>query len=467
MGTKEDGVDEAGRATEPPLKVAPPGRNVDPDGETAEAVVDNGAMSSSRTSSDSGLGAAGKADNAHANADTSGATNSHPPVPFPADEIGKSRSSSPESSGTADTRGAKDSGEREDGAGSGNGKLDGGRQAVRQAMAATNSWFTARSAKAAPAAEQESQPANSASTPSPSPSEAGSGAASKGSGGSGVYISRDGRPSFAATSQQDTQEQPNQAGGRSLWRDVSPSPRPAASSTPPASHSGTQAQPSPSSYPYSGSYQQPSGYPGSASGYPGPGPASGPTGSGAEGASSGGRAAGVAGGVAGFSAGAASAVTGAAAGLAGYASSVTTALQNRTAGTKGKRGTKGRRSARRQAQLTLARVEPWSVMKFSFVVSVVAFIILFVAVAVLYMVLSSLGVFTSLQHTVSTVTSSQSSAGTDISSWFSASRILGYTGMLGALNIVLITAICTIGSVIYNLIAKTIGGIEITLRETE
>lgn len=106
-------------------------------------------------------------------------------------------------------------------------------------------------------------------------------------------------------------------------------------------------------------------------------------------------------------------------------------------------------------------------MKFSFIVSVVAFIILFVAVAVLYSVLSSLGVFTSLQHTVSTITSSQGSAGTNISSWFNESRILGYTGMLGALNIVLITALSTIGAVIYNLIAKTFGGIEVTLRETE
>src|SRR5215472_7161822 len=466
MGTKEDGVDEAGRATEPPLKLAPPGRDADPDGETAEAVVDNKVMSSSRTSSDSGLGAAGKADNAHADADTSGATQSHPPVPFPADEIGKPRGSSPESSGTPDTQVARDSGEREDGAGSGNGKLDSGRQAVRQAMAATNSWFTARSAKAGPAAEQESKPASSASTPTSS--EAAGGADSNGAGRSGVYISGDGKPSFPPSTQQDTQEQPNQGGGRSLWRDVRPPSQPAASSSPSAPYSrtaaaGTAAQPSQSSYPgssYSGSsYRPPSAYQGSASASPGS------PGSGAAGASSGtpGRAAGVAG----FSAGAASAVTGAAAGLAGYASSVTTALQNRTAGTKGKRGAKGRRSARRQAQLTLARVEPWSVMKFSFVVSVVAFIILFVAVAVLYMVLSSLGVFTSLQHTVSTVTSSQSSAGTNISNWFSASRILGYTGMLGALNIVLITAMCTIGSVIYNLIAKTIGGIEITLRETE
>jgi Transmembrane domain of unknown function (DUF3566) len=162
----------------------------------------------------------------------------------------------------------------------------------------------------------------------------------------------------------------------------------------------------------------------------------------------------------GFSSGAAAAVGGAAAGLA---NSVTAAWQKRGS----TRGTQTRKSTKRQAMLTLARVEPWSVMKFSFVASVVAFIILFVAVAVLYMVLSALGVFDSLQNTVSTITSSQSSGGTDISHWFSASLILGYTAMLGALNIVLITAICTVGSVIYNLIAKTIGGIEVTLRETD
>jgi hypothetical protein len=97
----------------------------------------------------------------------------------------------------------------------------------------------------------------------------------------------------------------------------------------------------------------------------------------------------------------------------------------------------------------------------------VAFIILFVAVAVLYMVLSLLGVFDSLQHTVTTLTSSQGSTGTNISRYFSASRILGYTAMLGALNIVLITAMSTVGSVVYNLIAKTVGGIEVTLRETD
>jgi len=130
-------------------------------------------------------------------------------------------------------------------------------------------------------------------------------------------------------------------------------------------------------------------------------------------------------------------------------------------------GARSRKASKRQAMLTLARVEPWSVMKFSFVASVAAFIILFVAVAVLYMILAALGVFDSLENTVSSVTSSQGSAGTNISHWFSPSLILGYTAMLGAFNIVIITAISTVGSVIYNLIAKLFGGIEVTLRETD
>ena len=79
-------------------------------------------------------------------------------------------------------------------------------------------------------------------------------------------------------------------------------------------------------------------------------------------------------------------------------------------------------------------------MKFSFVVSLVAFVILFVAVSVIYGTLSALGVFTSLQHVVQSVTSSQDSTGVNAAKWFTASRVLSYTALLGALNIVLITA---------------------------
>ncbi|GGL11623.1 hypothetical protein Sme01_41890 [Sphaerisporangium melleum] len=125
--------------------------------------------------------------------------------------------------------------------------------------------------------------------------------------------------------------------------------------------------------------------------------------------------------------------------------------------------------APRKAHLVLRRVEPWSAMKFSFVVSLVCFVVLFVAVAVLYGVLSALGVFDSIVNTVTQLTSpdGKSSAGFDIKTWFEPARILGYTALLGAVNVVLITALSTLGSVIYNVASDLVGGVEVTFSEAE
>ncbi|MEN3533865.1 DUF3566 domain-containing protein [Microbispora sp. ZYX-F-249] len=126
----------------------------------------------------------------------------------------------------------------------------------------------------------------------------------------------------------------------------------------------------------------------------------------------------------------------------------------------------------RKAHLVLRRIEPWSAMKFSFVVSLVCFVVLFVAVAVLYGVLSALGVFSSITETVTQLTTSGGAAGNgvgtiDIGSWFEPVRILGYAALLGALNVVLITALSTLGAVIYNISADLVGGVEVTFSEAE
>ncbi len=121
----------------------------------------------------------------------------------------------------------------------------------------------------------------------------------------------------------------------------------------------------------------------------------------------------------------------------------------------------------RRANLVIARFEPWSVMKFSFLMSLVAWVVLFVAVALLYYALSGLGVFAAIQRTLQSVTSSQQSAGVNLANWTSASRVLGYTMLIGAVNIVLITALSTIGAMIYNLVTHLGGGIEVTLKETD
>jgi hypothetical protein len=124
-------------------------------------------------------------------------------------------------------------------------------------------------------------------------------------------------------------------------------------------------------------------------------------------------------------------------------------------------------SQARRANLIIARLEPWSVMKFSFLMSLVAWVVLFVAVTLLYYALSGLGVFAALQRTLSSVTSSQDSAGVNLAAWTSASRVLGYTMLAGAVDIVLITVLATIGAMIYNLVTHLGGGIEVTLKETD
>jgi Transmembrane domain of unknown function (DUF3566) len=511
VGTEEDGVDEAGRSAEPPVIVAPPGLDIDPEVKAADEVADNGTMPSSR---DAVTG------NGNGNGEAPRRGEIATDVPFPADGIGKPKSAAQtDAAGSAD--GVDDSAEdhsaddRPDGTTTAaSSVLDSGRQAVRHAMAATNNLFSTRSAKS-DSADSEEDGAPARSRPAMTQGSIMAPPVSTASPAASVFTPAERKPSFTPSSSRDTADaatpsspasaapssstvpsapssasslsppstapssptaptsptgssrtgQPG-SGGQSLWREVR-RPSPASSSSAPPIGGAAPDRPSDPSRP--GGPAGPAGSPPPGSPYSGSGQAYGPQPSGSRPGSSapGAQHAGAPSGQ-GFSA-AAAAVGGAAAGLAG---SVTSAFQNRNtsrnAGAKRKRRPAGvRRSPKRQAQLTLARVEPWSVMKFSFVVSVVAFIILFVAVAVLYMVLSALGVFTSLQHTVSSITSSQGSAGTNISNWFSASRILGYTGMLGALNIVLITAMSTIGAVIYNLIATTIGGVEVTLRETE
>ncbi|GAA1107270.1 DUF3566 domain-containing protein [Nocardiopsis composta] len=123
----------------------------------------------------------------------------------------------------------------------------------------------------------------------------------------------------------------------------------------------------------------------------------------------------------------------------------------------------------RKAHLSVSRIEPWSVMKFSFVISLVCFIVLFVAVAVIYAILSGLGVFDALADTLTALT--EGGEGEEIpidpASWFSPARVLGYTGLIGALNIVLITALSTVAAMLYNLAADLVGGIDVTLSESE
>lgn len=121
----------------------------------------------------------------------------------------------------------------------------------------------------------------------------------------------------------------------------------------------------------------------------------------------------------------------------------------------------------RKARLRLMRVDPWSVMKTAFLLSVALGITLFVAVAVLWSVLDAAGVFSSVDEIVTDMTASDTNAGIDINQYVELSRVLGFTTLIAVVDVVLLTALATLGAFLYNLSASLLGGLELTLAEDD
>ncbi|BBJ42386.1 hypothetical protein GCM10017744_052740 [Streptomyces antimycoticus] len=121
----------------------------------------------------------------------------------------------------------------------------------------------------------------------------------------------------------------------------------------------------------------------------------------------------------------------------------------------------------RKARLRVARVDPWSVMKVSFLLAIALGICTVIAVAVLWMVMDAMGVFSAVGGTISDATESQEGSGFDLESFLSLPRVLGFTGIIAVINVVLATALATLGAFIYNLSAGFVGGVELTLAEDE
>lgn len=121
----------------------------------------------------------------------------------------------------------------------------------------------------------------------------------------------------------------------------------------------------------------------------------------------------------------------------------------------------------RKARLRVAKADPWSVMKVSFLLSIALGICTVVAAAVLWMVMDAMGVFSTVGGTISEATGSNESNGFDLQSFLSLPRVLIFTSVIAMIDVVLATALATLGAFIYNLSAGFVGGVELTLAEDE
>jgi Transmembrane domain of unknown function (DUF3566) len=124
----------------------------------------------------------------------------------------------------------------------------------------------------------------------------------------------------------------------------------------------------------------------------------------------------------------------------------------------------GRAQGPVRASMQIRRIDPWSTLKVSLVLSVALFFVWMIAVAFLYLVLGGMGVWSKLNSNVGDLLNNTSGSTADL---VSSGTIFGGAVLIGLVNIVLLSAMATIGAFIYNLTTDLIGGVEVTLADRD
>lgn len=126
---------------------------------------------------------------------------------------------------------------------------------------------------------------------------------------------------------------------------------------------------------------------------------------------------------------------------------------------KGRSSKKGPRTVR----LTAANIDPWSVMKMSFLLSLAIAIAMLVATLVLWLVLQATGVIGTVETTMEEIAGAESAE--SLVGLISLGRVMATAFVLALVNIVLMTALSTLFAFLYNIGASIVGGFHLTLTD--
>jgi len=120
-----------------------------------------------------------------------------------------------------------------------------------------------------------------------------------------------------------------------------------------------------------------------------------------------------------------------------------------------------------RASMQIRRIDPWSALKVSLLLNVALFFVWMIAVAFLYLALGAMGVWSKLNSNVGDLLTTGSGGGGGGGDLVSAASIFGGAALIGLVNIVLLTAMATVGAYIYNLSTDIVGGVEVTLADLD
>ncbi|MBK8470673.1 MAG: DUF3566 domain-containing protein [Actinomycetales bacterium] len=122
------------------------------------------------------------------------------------------------------------------------------------------------------------------------------------------------------------------------------------------------------------------------------------------------------------------------------------------------------RSGTRRVRLAVSRVDPWSAMKISFLLSFAAGIGLVVTTMVLWMILSGMSVFNDIDGLVKSMQPNSADPFT-IMDYISFPRVTSLAMVVAVVDVILLTALGTLSAYLYNLSAALVGGVQLTLTD--
>ena len=106
-------------------------------------------------------------------------------------------------------------------------------------------------------------------------------------------------------------------------------------------------------------------------------------------------------------------------------------------------------------------------MKTSFLLAIAFGVVTVVSVFIIWSVLGAAGVWDSINQTVQDVVGGEDAGDLDVEKYVGMSRVMGFTMLVAVVDVILITAIATLGAFLYNMAAALLGGVELTLAEDE
>lgn len=116
----------------------------------------------------------------------------------------------------------------------------------------------------------------------------------------------------------------------------------------------------------------------------------------------------------------------------------------------------------RRADLTIARIDAWSVLKTGFLVSIALGIAIVAATVVLWFVLDGMNVFSSIEEFLTELNAERFLG---LMEYLRLPRVVSYATILGVANVVIFTAMSALVALLYNLIAALVGGVRVSLMD--